>query len=292
MSALQDYCEEGIYGNMRIFLFKVWDEEKWAENDLYYFTLLTHEKGIKQRNTNIIWKGEPGLYLAWVEPDSHEDFNDTRGIPYTLGVHSKQEEEPTTIELISPDRMAYEDVLKSMFSKVLKSEHQNNGSILVREENDPGLCYLDKTKDMGYLFICYECDPVKQIVVTSGPGVEQIHIDNEEPGTTQYFKVALGDAEFSINIVINDMDGKTKYIRHFKDTGMEQLEVPDYGDEEEEAEAAAEAERLRLVEEAAAAEEEAEAEAEAAEAEAEAEAAEAEAEDEAERIRLEEEAAA
>jgi hypothetical protein len=37
VSALQDHREDGTYNNMRIFLFKVWDEDKWAENDLYYF---------------------------------------------------------------------------------------------------------------------------------------------------------------------------------------------------------------------------------------------------------------
>ena len=37
VSALQDHNEDGNYNNMRIFLLKVWNEEKWAVNDLYYY---------------------------------------------------------------------------------------------------------------------------------------------------------------------------------------------------------------------------------------------------------------
>ena len=78
--------------------------------------------------------------------------------------------------------------------------------------------YLDMTKDMGYLFICYECEPVKQTLVTDGPGVAHSSIEDEEvSGGTKYFKVSLSDVEFDIRIEIKDMEGEPKYKRNFYD---------------------------------------------------------------------------
>mgnify|MGYP006120823651 FL=1 len=72
-----------------------------------------------------------------------------------------QSESPATIELHSEDKFSHDDVLKMMFEKVMKSEFIPNEGKLIREDADPGLCYLDKTADMGYLFLCFECEPVQ-----------------------------------------------------------------------------------------------------------------------------------
>jgi hypothetical protein len=79
-----------------------------------------------QRNTNLIWKGEPGLYLVWVEQDEfgcidHEEMV-LNEFKYSVGVHSKQgEETPTTLELIPEEKFSHDVVLKRLLSMCLKS---------------------------------------------------------------------------------------------------------------------------------------------------------------------------
>jgi hypothetical protein len=94
---------------------------------------------------------------------------------------------------------------------------------------------MDMTSSMGYLFICYECDPIKQSVIAEGPGTEAVNIEDEEVSGTRYFKVALCDVEFSIKLDIKNLEGEPKYKRHFTHAG--QIDAPPnydpYGEEEE-----------------------------------------------------------
>jgi len=199
---MQDWNEDGEYNNMRIFLFKVWENgkfmKKYESGSLYPLTFLTFATGVRQRNVNLFWKDGPGTYVAWVEPDRYGDINAPQHhIVYNLGVYSMQSENPTTLELHSEEKFPHDEVLGNMFSKVLKSEHHANGEKLIREENDPGLCYMDKTADMGYLFICYECDPCMFKCNVSGNACVEKQIE-EEGGATKFIKVGLDSTDYNI----------------------------------------------------------------------------------------------
>ena len=126
-----------------------------------------------------------------------------------------QSENPTTLEVHSEEKFPHDEVLGEMFSKVLKSEHHPaNMEKCIREENDPGMCYLDKTADMGYLFICYECDPVMFKCKVFGDACVDNQIE-EEGGKTKFIKVGLDSTDYKIYIMISDMEGNLKYKRAF-----------------------------------------------------------------------------
>lgn len=106
-------------------------------------------------------------------------------------------------------------VLNNMFSKVLKCNHVDNVSKLIREEEDPGICYLDMIKEMGYIWFCFECDPVQFKTETFGEGVTEANFD-EVPDGCRYIKCALEYSEYRINVTINDEEGNEKYTRTFE----------------------------------------------------------------------------
>jgi hypothetical protein len=111
VSVLQNLSQTGEYNNVRIFLYKVFNEEKFNAGDFYHCEYLKGVTGVRQRNTVLNYKGEPGQYLVWVEVDHYGDVNaDNSEIPFTLGFHGKQEDNPVTIELIPEELFSHETV--------------------------------------------------------------------------------------------------------------------------------------------------------------------------------------
>ena len=110
---------------------------------------------IRQRSTTIVQNRiEPGLYAVWVEPDVYGDINaPSHHIGYDFQVNAKQTESPVEISVV--DHIDHQTLFNHMLEKVLKDGGKSD--ILVREEEDPGFCYIDMAQDMGYIFVCFEC---------------------------------------------------------------------------------------------------------------------------------------
>lgn len=92
-----------------------------------------------------------------------------------------------------------------MLSWYIKSETPEKKSLLVRENPDTGLCYLDKMHDMGYFFVCFNCDDHDSVLATikcSGAGIVNCELEKEEvhKECIKYFNVSLDSNDYSIMI--------------------------------------------------------------------------------------------
>ena len=169
---------------------------------------------VRQRITTLLPNYTPeGLFAVWVEPDVFGDINAPSHMTgYDFQVHAKQTESP--VEISEVDHIDHPTLFNKMFEKVLKD--YNKAEFLIREEDDPGLCYLDMTQDMGYIFICFECAECQFICNTTGSAVVNSETDETINGECRFVRVALDSNDFCVDITINDLEGNQKYQRQFK----------------------------------------------------------------------------